>query len=170
MFDHSYCQNVHSQKQNRCFKEFAIFPQKIPATKRPFETPFENAVSLCGASLRVHDVHFYGKACIFLWTGVYMNVVGGVYLCKKGGYYNLLPRVHNVHFNGQGCFLWTGVYINMIRGVYLCITGGCILLVLSGMLRWSWERRTVRYWRDLILSQDSWQRAMIHWEMLMIIH
>ena len=25
MFDHSYCQNVHSQSQNRCFKEFANF-------------------------------------------------------------------------------------------------------------------------------------------------
>ena len=36
MFDHSYCQNVHSQSQNRCFKEFANFRRKIPATKRPF--------------------------------------------------------------------------------------------------------------------------------------
>jgi len=62
MFDHSYCQNVHSQSQNRCFKEFANFRRKIPATKRPFawgggvETlfgrmPFEHALSLHGASL-----------------------------------------------------------------------------------------------------------------------
>ena len=36
MFDHSYCQNVHSQSQNRCFKEFANFWQKIPATKHLF--------------------------------------------------------------------------------------------------------------------------------------
>ena len=62
MFDHSYCQNVHSQSQNRCFKEFANFWRKIPATKRPFawgggvETlfgrmPFEHAFSLHGSSL-----------------------------------------------------------------------------------------------------------------------
>ena len=36
MFDQSYCQNVHSQSQNRSFKEFANFRRKIPATKRPF--------------------------------------------------------------------------------------------------------------------------------------
>ena len=36
MFDHSYCQNIHSQSQNRRFKEFAHFRRKIPATKRPF--------------------------------------------------------------------------------------------------------------------------------------
>ena len=63
MFDHSYRQNVHSQSQNRCFKEFANFRRKIPATKRPFargggggemligRIPFEHALSLCGASL-----------------------------------------------------------------------------------------------------------------------
>ena len=56
MFDHSYCQNIHSQSQNRCFKEFAHFLRKIPATKRPFarggvEALFEHAVSLPGASL-----------------------------------------------------------------------------------------------------------------------
>ena len=64
MFDHSYCQNVHSQSQNRCFKEFANFRRKIPATKRPFawgggvETlsgrmPFEHAFFLRGASLSI---------------------------------------------------------------------------------------------------------------------
>ena len=36
MFDHSYCQNIHSRSHNRCFKEFANFRRKIPATKRPF--------------------------------------------------------------------------------------------------------------------------------------
>ena len=36
MFDHSYCQNIHSQSQNRRFKEFAHFRRKIPATKRRF--------------------------------------------------------------------------------------------------------------------------------------
>ena len=62
MFDHSYCQNVHSQSQNRCFNEFANFRRKIPATKRPFarggwvemlfgRMPFEHAVSLHGVSL-----------------------------------------------------------------------------------------------------------------------
>ena len=36
MFDHSYCQNIHSRSHNRCFKEFANFRRKIPAKKRPF--------------------------------------------------------------------------------------------------------------------------------------
>ena len=36
MFDHSYCQNIHSHSQNHCFKEFAHFRRKTPATKRPF--------------------------------------------------------------------------------------------------------------------------------------
>ena len=54
MFDHSYCQNVHSQSQNRCFKEFANFRQKIAATKRPFawgaggwNAIWQNAVWTC---------------------------------------------------------------------------------------------------------------------------
>ena len=59
MFDHSHCQNVHSQSQNHCFKEFANFRRKIPARLLEggrVETlfgrmPFEHAVSLHGASL-----------------------------------------------------------------------------------------------------------------------
>ena len=69
MFDHSYCENIHSQSQNRRFKEFVHFRRKIPATKRPFawggevETlsgrmPFEHAVSLCGASLSGHLIYW----------------------------------------------------------------------------------------------------------------
>ena len=45
---------VHSQSQNRCFKEFANFLRKIPATKRPFawgaggwNAIWQNAVWTC---------------------------------------------------------------------------------------------------------------------------
>ena len=67
MFDHSYCQNVLSQSQNRCFKEFASFWRKIPANGRLPQSvrlleggrveslfgriPFEHGFSLRGASL-----------------------------------------------------------------------------------------------------------------------
>ena len=36
MFDHSHCQNIHSQSKKRCFKEFTYFRRKIPSTNRPF--------------------------------------------------------------------------------------------------------------------------------------
>ena len=36
MFDQRFCQDIHSQIQNCCFKELAHFRQKIPATMRPF--------------------------------------------------------------------------------------------------------------------------------------
>ena len=91
MFDHSYCQNVHSQSQNRCFKEFANFRRKIPATKRPFawgggveslfgRIPFEHAVSLPGASLTASSLSLYclvlpvvdgnGVYALWTWSGI----------------------------------------------------------------------------------------------------
>ena len=55
MFDHSYCQNVHCQ--NCCFKEFANFRPKIPATKRLLigRIPVEHGFSLRGASLNTDN-------------------------------------------------------------------------------------------------------------------
>ena len=37
MFDHSYCQNVHSQSQNSCFKEFANQQKNMPQSVRLLE-------------------------------------------------------------------------------------------------------------------------------------
>ena len=61
MFDLSYRQNIHSQGQNRCFKEFAIFGERYlrvgggeGRVEMLFgQILFEYAVSLLGASLKV---------------------------------------------------------------------------------------------------------------------
>ena len=70
MFDHSYCQNIHSQSQNRCLQNLPIFGEKyLPQSVRLLEgrgvetlfgrMPFEHAVSLSGASLTQLDHLLY---------------------------------------------------------------------------------------------------------------
>ena len=51
MFDHSYFQNINSQSQNRCFKEFAWGGAGGVETLIG-RMPLEHAVSLHGSSLR----------------------------------------------------------------------------------------------------------------------